>query len=58
MESESCYRCKYWSINEYTQKKYGEGNGMCAIRKEITFCDKHNCILFNDKTDGKENKEL
>ena len=46
MTDKRCGLCDHWSTNDYIQTVNGEGTGRCALKNEITFCDKHNCIAF------------
>ena len=40
-----CFNCKHWETNDHIMRSEGEGCGRCKQTYEITFCDKHNCIM-------------
>ncbi len=48
-----CRTCEAWYTDERIQRKYGEGEGHCSEREEITFCEKHNCMLYKQKEEEK-----
>lgn len=43
--------CKKWQTNDRIQNKYGEGEGICEVLNDVTFCDKTACLCFDENTD-------
>lgn len=52
---EECYQCTKWKYNEYIERKYGEGTGICEASNQPKGCNHSGCLLFERRTINEKN---
>ena len=49
LEDKYCYECETWQYDNFIERKYGEGTGLC--HGEPKGCDRAACLCFVPKND-------
>ena len=52
MDEKCCSNCKRWHYDRWTEEKYGMGVGVCRGDGQPTFCDRKECIAYEEKEDA------
>lgn len=52
LKDRHCSECQNWLYNDYIEKKYGEGTGLCdGVPKG---CDRAACLCFIERKNSNE----